>query len=78
MTGRGPQPRFVQTFSKGISMFGVRFEPGWHRQVLRAQELRVEQLGLVAGAEVGEHRDDGVAGPHVLGEADRARDIDAG
>ena len=42
------------------------------------QEGRIEQLRLIARAVVGEHRDDGVAGPKVLGQADGAGDVDAG
>ena len=52
-------------------------EPVRHRQVLRPQELRIEQLGLVARAVVAEHRDDGVAGTQLLGQPDGAGDVDA-
>src|SRR5262245_15767472 len=34
-------------------------EPGRHWQILRAQELRVEQLGLVTRTEIAQHGDDG-------------------
>src|SRR5262249_46984319 len=43
----------------------------------RAQEVRIEQLGLIARAVVGEDRYDGVAGPELAGETDRARHVDA-
>src|SRR5471032_3084177 len=52
--------------------------PGRQRQVLLAQESRVEQLGLVAAAAVGEDRDDGLAGAELLGELHRAHDVDGG
>src|SRR3954470_12708555 len=60
--------------------FNVRFlfQPLGHRQLLRTQEFRIEQLGLVARSAVGEHRDDGLARPQLLGEADSAGDVDAG
>ena len=48
-----------------------------NRQVVGAQERRVEELRLIAGAVVGEDRHDGVARPEVAGEADRAGDVDA-
>src|SRR3954470_19007278 len=54
----------------------VLLEPARHRQFLRAQEFRIEQLGLVARAGIGEHRDDGLARTQILGEADGARDVD--
>src|SRR5471032_1167543 len=52
--------------------------PGRQRQVLLAQEGRVEQLRLVAAAAVGEDRDDGLAGAELLGELHRAHDVDGG
>ena len=54
------------------------FQPLRHRQVLRFEELRVEQLGLVARAVVAEHGDDGVARAQLLGQPDGAGDVDAG
>ncbi len=39
--------------------------------------MRVEQLRLIAGSKIGENGDDGVAGPHVSGETNRAGDIDS-
>src|SRR5215468_11996400 len=56
---------------------GAALEPFGHRQLLGAQELGIEQLRLVARAVVGEHGDDGVPRAHVLGEPDRAGDVDA-
>src|SRR5664280_40615 len=57
----------------------IRFvlEPGRHRQILRAQEVRVEQFRPIARADVAQHRHDGVAAAEVLGEANGARHIDA-
>src|SRR3546814_14583344 len=42
-----------------------------------AQKGRVEQLGLVARAGIGEHGDDGVAWAEFASEADRAGQVDA-
>src|SRR5215471_15559468 len=58
----------------------VRFlrEPRWHRKALFAQELRVEQLRLIARSIIGENRYDGVPWPQLLGKPDRTRDIDPG
>ena len=56
----------------------LALQPCRHRQLLGAQEFRIEQLGLVARAVVGEHGDDGLARARVLGEPDRAGDVDAG
>src|SRR6476646_40249 len=47
-------------------------EPSGNRQTLLAQECRVEQSALVAGAVVGQHRDDRMTGAHVAGKADGA------
>src|ERR1700678_1935864 len=52
-------------------------QPGGYRQSLRAQELWIEQLGLVARAVVGEHGNDRVSWPQFAGETDRAGDVDA-
>src|SRR5215204_5532775 len=46
-------------------------EPRRHRQVLGAQELRIEQLRLVARAVVAEHRHDRVPRTVILREPDR-------
>src|SRR5262249_7427963 len=58
----------------------VRFplEPFRDRQVFLAQELRVEQLGLVPGAVIGKDRHDCMTGAKFLGEPHRAGNIDAG
>ena len=53
-------------------------QPFRRRQVLPAQESRIEQFRGVARAAVAEDRHDGVAGAEFAREADRARDIDAG
>src|SRR6266853_1921855 len=53
-------------------------QPFRHRQILRAHEFRIEQLCLIAVAGIGEDGDDGLAGSELLGEPDRACDIDAG
>ena len=39
--------------------------------------ITLEQLGLITVAIVGQDGHDGMAGPELLGEADRARDVDA-
>src|SRR5215470_9974184 len=57
---------------------GPPLQPRRHGKALRAQELRIEQLRLIARAEVGENGDDGVARPHVFGEPDGAGDVDPG
>src|SRR6185312_16450973 len=54
----------------------LRDQPVRNRQVLRAEEGRVEQLGGVAGAGIAEQRYDRMVRPKVAGEADRAGDID--
>src|SRR5215470_7768937 len=64
--------RRLERYLKGRSAF----QPRRHRQVLAAQEFRVEQLGLIARAVVGEHGHDGVAGPQLAGEPDRTGDVD--
>src|SRR5262249_54612228 len=51
-------------------------EPVRNGKSLFTQEFGVEQPALVAGAIIGKHRDDGMAGPHLLGESDSARHID--
>ena len=78
--GHGQSKWFMidQTFSYGTVHVRPALEPVRHRQPLRAQELRIEQLRLIARAIVGENGDDGVARPQVLGKPDRARDVDAG
>ncbi len=54
-----------------------RLEPPRHRQPLPPQEIRVEQLGLIARAAVAEDGHDGVDKPQFPGEADGAGDVDA-
>ena len=49
-----------------------------YRQVFLAQEIRIEQLRLIARAVVGKDGHDGVAGAEFLGQPDGAGDIDAG
>src|SRR6185312_17254832 len=56
----------------------LALHPCRDRQPLRAQERRIEELRLVARPVVCEHRHDGVARPQFLGEADGARNVDAG
>src|SRR6185312_2518825 len=57
----------------------VRFalEPFRYRKFLRAQEVRVEQLRLIARAEVGKNGHDGVAGSEILRQPDCTGDVDA-
>src|SRR6185312_12925300 len=50
----------------------------WDRKSLLAQEIRIEQLRLIARTEIRKNRNDGVAWPHLLGEPDGAGDVDAG
>ena len=64
--------------SMGPARLFRSLQPRRHGKLFRAQELRIEQLRLIAGAVVGEHGDDGVARPQVLGQPDRAGDVDAG
>src|SRR5512144_890835 len=52
-------------------------EPSGNRQTLLTQECRVEQPALVAGAVIGQHRDDRMTGAHVARKADGAGHIDA-
>src|SRR5688572_22960899 len=52
-------------------------EPVGAGESLFLQERRVEQLGLVARARVGEDRDDRVPRTEVFREADRSGDVDA-
>src|SRR5271170_253305 len=51
-------------------------EPRWGGEVAGLQELRVEQLGWVAGAGIGEDRHDRVAGAELAREAYGAAHID--
>ena len=51
-------------------------EPVGDREALFLEELRVEELRLVAGAVVAEEGHDGVPGSEVAREPDRARDVD--
>src|SRR5262245_38666720 len=60
---------------RGRGPFAV--EPLRHRQPLLTQEFGVEQPALVAGAVIGEHRDDRMTGAEIAGEPDGAGDIDA-
>ena len=48
-----------------------------YRDALLAQEHRIEQLGLITRAGIGEHRDDSVAWPQCTCEADCPGHIDA-
>src|SRR5205085_10948656 len=52
-------------------------EPVRGRQAFLAQEGRVEKLGLVPRARVGEDRHHRVPGTEVARQADRAGDVDA-
>src|SRR6266850_4034833 len=52
------------------------FHPGRQRQLLLAQEVRIEQLGLIALAAVGQDGDDGLAGAEVAGEPHGSDDVD--
>src|SRR5712691_1444648 len=56
----------------------LALKPGRHRQLLLSQEGGIEQLRLVARAVVGQDRHDRVTAAELLGEPDRAGDIDAG
>src|SRR5581483_8747814 len=51
-------------------------ETARYRQALRAQEIGIEELALIARAVVGENGHDGVALAHLPGHANGARDID--
>ena len=51
---------------------------GLEQQVLGAQEVRVEQLRLIARAVVAQDRHDRVAGAEIARQPDRAGDVDAG
>src|SRR3954463_9768414 len=53
-------------------------QPFRDRKSLLAQEIRIEQLRLIARAEICKNRNDGVAWPHLVGEPDRAGHVDAG
>src|SRR4029079_9443089 len=53
-------------------------QPFRDRKSLLAQAIQLEQLRIVARAEIRENRNDGVAWPHLLSEPDRAGDVDAG
>src|SRR5579885_3546084 len=77
-SSRNRQSVGMSGFYKRRRDAALALEPGRHRQFLRAQKLRIEQLRLIARAAVGEDGDDGVAGAEVLGEADGAGDVDAG
>src|SRR5262252_10493335 len=70
-------PRRIELLHKRDGDVRSPLEPRRHRQFLRAQELRIEQLGLITRAVVAKDGDDGVAGAELAREPDRARDIDA-
>ena len=53
------------------------FHPAWNRQIFAAQKFRVEELRLIARARIGEDGHDHMTWPEILGEADRARDINS-
>src|SRR5260370_14573100 len=55
---------------------GDSFHPGRQRQVLLAQECRIEQLGLIALSAIGQDGDDGLAGTEIAGEPHRAHHVD--
>src|SRR6516162_936423 len=76
MTRRRKRYRISDSF---VRHFHARapLQPFRHGKAFLTQELRIEQLRLIARAIVGEDGHDGVARPHVLGQPDRARDIDA-
>ena len=59
-------------------MLRLALEPRRNRQILLAQELRIEQLRLISRAVIGKDGHDGVAGAELLGQANGAGDIDAG
>src|SRR6185295_11056471 len=52
-------------------------EPSGDRQAFLTQEFGVEQPTLVAGAVIGENRDEGMTGPEVAGKTDGTCDVDA-
>src|SRR6516162_4818652 len=54
----------------------LALQPGRHLELVGAQEVRVEQLRLGARAMLGKDGDDNVAGPKILGEPHRTRDVD--
>ncbi len=55
----------------------MRLEPLRNRQALLAEKSRVEEAALVAGAVIGEDRDDRMTGAHVAREANSACDVNA-
>src|SRR3546814_3503389 len=52
-------------------------QPVRHRQALFPQEGGIEQLALIAHAAVAEDRHDGMAGPELAGEPQRAGHVHA-
>src|SRR6516225_4617098 len=54
----------------------LALQPGRHRELVGAQEVRVEQPRLGARAMLGKDGDDNVAGRKILGEPHRTRDVD--
>src|SRR5262249_47525584 len=52
------------------------FHPGRDRQIFLAQEVGVEELGLITLATVGQDGDDGLAGPKIARQSNCAYDVD--
>src|ERR1700741_1257698 len=75
---RSTHPTSLLTLLERYVDIAARLQPCRHRQLLRTHEIRIEQLGLRAAASVGEDSDDGVARAELAGEANGARDVDAG
>src|SRR5207253_10554474 len=71
---RGWVPASAGMEEKGL----LRFQPGRGRELARLQEFGVEEFRLVAGAGIGEDRDDRVPGPELAREANGAAHIDPG
>src|SRR6266446_10125754 len=69
--GSRPSPGWE---GKGLTLF----QPRRGRELARLQKFWVEELRLVAGAGIGEDRDDRVPGPELARQPDRAADIDPG
>ena len=56
---------------------GRSSQPRKYGQPLRAQPLRIVERGEVAKARVAQDRGHALAGPQLLAECNRARDVDA-
>lgn len=64
----------AETSGDDIALY---LHPWRDRQILRAEELRIEELGLIAVAVIAKYRHDRVTRPEILCEADRSGNVDA-